>query len=106
MRPNLPVSEQYRIAALEWVDLDHAARLLEDTKSAILAQKVADLGDIPVSRAENIVKASKDWHDMVVAIVEARTAANKKKIEVEFYRMRFSEWQSHEANERVERKLT
>lgn len=105
MRPNLPISEQYRIAALEWADLDNAARLLEETKSAVLAQRMADFGDIPVSRAEQQVKASKDWHDFVVSIVEARTLANRKKIELEFYRMRFAEWQSHEANDRIERKL-
>jgi hypothetical protein len=102
----LPVSEKYRLAALEWVDLDHAARLLEDTKSSVLAQKMAELGDCPVSRAEATVKASADWREFVLSIVNARTEANRKKVEVEFLRMRFSEWQSHEANDRIERKMS
>lgn len=29
---NLPPSEQYRLAAKAWVDLDGAARLLEESK--------------------------------------------------------------------------
>lgn len=87
------------------MDLDHSARLLEDTKSAILSQRMAELGDMPVSRAEQKVKASKDWHDFVVSIVDARTKANLKKVHLEYLKMRFSERQSHEATARAERKM-
>lgn len=31
---NMPISEQFRVAAKAWVDLDSAASLLEETKSA------------------------------------------------------------------------
>ena len=47
-----PLSEQFRVVAKRWVDLDAAANLLEETKSAVLAQKMAELGDMPVSKAE------------------------------------------------------
>ena len=99
------LSERFRIIGMEWVDLDHAARLLEATKSAILSQKMADLGDIPVTRAEAQVKSSDFWMDHVTKIEEARTAANKKKIEMETIRMQFSERQSREATDRIERRL-
>ena len=36
-----PISEEYRIVAKQWVDAEAAASLLEDTKSAVLAQKMA-----------------------------------------------------------------
>lgn len=100
-----PISERYRITAKEWVELDHAARLMEETKSAVLSQKMASLGDMPVSKAELAVKASTEWHDFVTELVNARTAANYKKVELEWIRMRFSEQQSKEATERAERKL-
>lgn len=100
-----PISERYRIIAKEWVELDHAARLMEETKSAVLSQKMAALGDMPVSKAELSVKASSDWHEFVKSLVDARTAANLKKVELEWIRMRFSEQQSREATERAERKL-
>ena len=68
-----PLSERYRLVAKEWVELDSAARMFEETKSAVLAQKMAVLGDVPVSRAEQQVKASEDWHSFVTKMVEART---------------------------------
>lgn len=100
-----PISERYRLVAKEWVELDHAARLMEETKSAVLSQKMAALGDMPVSKAELSVKASNEWHEFVTSLVDARTAANFKKVELEWIRMRFSEQQSREATERAERKL-
>lgn len=100
-----PISEIFRVAAKEWVEKDAAANLLEETKSAVLAQRMASLGDMPVSRAEQIVKASNEWYEHVLAIVEARKQATLKKVEVDWIKMRFSEQQSAEANARAERKL-
>ena len=104
MTPN-SLSEQYRLIGIEWVELDHAARLLEATKSAVLSQRMAALGDMPVSRAEQTVKASDEWLNHVTKIEEARTAANLKKIELETIRMQFSEQQSREATDRAERRM-
>lgn len=100
-----PISELFRLAALEWVELDGAARLLEESKSAVMSQLLQDMADMPVSRAEIAVRASAQWIDYVNRMVAARTAANTKKIEVEFLKMRFAEWNSSEANSRLERKL-
>jgi hypothetical protein len=100
-----PLSELYRMAAEEWCDLDHAARLLEDTKSSILSQWMSDHGDIPVSRAEAKVKASDDWLRLVEDTVTARTKANKAKIQCDYLRMRFSEEVSREATSRIERRI-
>jgi hypothetical protein len=99
------LSERYRLVAKEWVELDHAARLMEETKSAVLSQMMTALGDMPVSRAELQVKATDDWHKFVQGMVDARTSANLKKVELEWIRMRFSENQSKEATERAERRL-
>ena len=102
---NMPLSEVYRKAAEEWVDADSAARILEATKSAILAQRMSALGDMPVTRAEQQIKASPFWMDHVTKIEEARTSANLKKVEMETIRMQFSEQQSREATDRAERRL-
>ena len=102
---NQPISEQYRIAALEWVDLDNAARLLEETKDVQLAQLVQATGEDTVARGEKVVKASEDWNNFIHMKVEARTKANKAKCKLEFIRMRFSEQQSFEASRRAEMKL-
>jgi putative sterol carrier protein len=102
---NHPVSEQFRLAAKDWVEKDSAANLLEETKSAVLSQMMARLGDIPVSHAERAVKSSEEWMDFITKMVRAREAANLAKVRCEFIRMKFSEWQSHNANKRAEMRL-
>lgn len=102
---NQPISEEYRIVAKQWVDAEAAASLLEDTKSAVLAQKMAALGDMPVSKAEMQVKASDDWTDFIEKMVEARKKANLLKVQLEYIRMRSSEWSSLEASKRAEMRL-
>jgi hypothetical protein len=104
-RANVPLSEQYRVHAKAWVELDSAASLLEETKSAVLAQRMNALGDIPVSHAERIVKGSEEWSDFIKRMVDARTAANLAKVKLEWVRMRHSEWISTDATKRAEMRL-
>lgn len=105
MSDNLPISEQYRLIAKKWVDADSAANLLEETKSAFLAKLMAARGDMPVSKAEMQVKASDEWSDYIGKMVRAREQAALLKAQLEFIRMRFSEWQSSNANRRAEMRL-
>lgn len=101
----MPWSEQYRIAGEDWADKEAAAQLLEDTKTAIMAQWQVELGDIPVNRAEQTVKASKRWQDHIEKIVEARKAANVAKIQLETLRMRAFEHHDQSANQRTEMRM-
>lgn len=101
-----PISQSWYEAASTWVDAEAAANALEETKSIILSQWMYELGDIPVSKAEARVKASPRWHDHVMKIVAARTAANKAKIRMEAWKLKFSERQSTEANHRLETKMS
>lgn len=100
-----PISEEFRLVAKAWADAEHAAALLEDTKSATLAQMMVALGDLPVSKAEMIVKASKDWRDHLDIIAKARKEANLRKVQMEYVRLRFTEWQMGMATARDERKM-
>lgn len=99
------ISEQFRMVAKQWVDADAAASILEEAKSATLSQKMAALGDMPVSKAEMTVKASSEWHDYIRDMVDARKNANLLKVKLEYIRMRFSETQSVEATKRAEMRL-
>ena len=105
MDSNLPLSEQFRIIAKKWVDADAAANILEESKSAFLSKMMADLGDMPVSKAEMNVKASSAWSEYIEKMVEARKNAALLKVQLEYIRMQFSEWQSHAATRRAEMKL-
>ena len=105
MDQNQPLSEQFRVVAKKWVDADSAASMLEETKSAVLSKWMSEMGDMPVSKAEMAVKASDKWVDYVKSMVEARQQAAMLKVQLEYIRMRFHEWQSHAANRRAEMKL-
>lgn len=102
---NLPWSEQFRIVAKQWVDAEAAASLLEDTKSAVLAEKMQALGEMPVSKAEMLVKGSQEWRGELLSITTARQAANRLKVQMEYIRMKFMEWQSENATKRAEMRL-
>lgn len=105
MDENLPISEQFRIVAKKWVDADSAASMLEETKSAVLSKMMTDLGDMPVSKAEMMVKASLAWREHVETMVKARERASLLKVQLEYIRMKYHEWQSYEATKRAEMKL-
>lgn len=102
---NLPWSEQYRIVAKDYVALKSAADMLEETKSAVLAKRMAALGDMPVSRAEMAVKGSDEWSDYIKTMVDAREQAELKRVHLEYIRMKFMEWQSANATQRAEMRL-
>ena len=102
---NRPISEQFRVVAKQWVDADNAARMLEETKTAVLSQRMQALGDMPVSSAERTVKASPEWTDFIHNMVEARTASNRLKVQLEHIRMQSHEHTSYEATRRAEMKL-
>lgn len=103
---NMPPSEQFRRAGDKWASLNAAADMLEEGKSAFLSQRMAALGDMPVSKAEMAVKASADWSDYIKKMVKAREQSNLAKIEMEFMRMRYGEWQAHDATQRQEMRMT
>lgn len=106
---NLPYSEQFRIVSKQWVDADAAATLLEDTKSAVLSERMQEMiraePGIAINRAEAAVKASDEWKEWIGGMIEARKKANLLKVQMEYLRMKFTEWNSHEATRRQEMKL-
>lgn len=102
---NRPWSEQFRLVAKDWVEKDGAARMFEETKTAVLAQRMKAMGDVPAAHAERDVKASDEWREFIKSLVDAKTAANLAKVKMEYIRMKFNEWQSAEANKRAEMKL-
>jgi hypothetical protein len=100
-----PVSEQYRLAALDWVAMDAAARMLEEGKTTYLAQQINKLGEIAHAKAERLVKSSPEWADYIKKMVNAKTVANKQRVELDYLKMRSMERNSEEANARSERKF-
>lgn len=105
-----PLSEQYRLAGEAWAEADGAASLLEELRSTTLSQRKAQLmlerGEMPDAKADRIVRASPEWEEYIRAMVTARIGANKLKVKMEVLKMEFSQWQSREANQRIDYRLS
>lgn len=99
-----PQSELYREAASRWADLDSAARMLEESKTAVFSQMVNSLlSEFPqysMAKAEAKMKGTDAWQQYIDRMVRARTEANRAKIAVEYERMRFWEQSQDRADER------
>jgi hypothetical protein len=83
--------DRYEAAALSWAKLDGVARQHEELKSYFLSRWVKARGDVPVAAAERAVKATDDWHDMIMRMVRARTEANEAKAVMEALAMKIAE---------------
>lgn len=106
MRNDRRPSEYFLEQGNEWVTLDAVARLLEENKTAVFAQRCNALGEMPVNRAEQMVRASPEWSDYIKKMVDAKTAANRAKIRTDYYRMKHMENTSDAANERLMSKMS
>ena len=105
-----PVSEQFRVVAKKWVDADRAARLMEELKTSTLAEMknklIVDDPKMANNKAEDTAKASQEWREYITEMVNHRSDANLLKVQLEFLRMQFHEWQSANATNRAEMRMT
>lgn len=105
-----PLSEQFRVVALQFADADAAASMYEEAKGTTFAKLVTAIAatqpNISEARAERMVKASDEWSEYLEAMRVARAKATKLKLQLDYIRMKFSEWQSREANSRHEARLS
>lgn len=107
LRPNVPWYEAYGKLAPEWIDADSAADLMEQTRSAWMAQEVQKLVEAGESAAaaERQVRASPEYSAYIKTMVEARKRANLLKARLEYIRMRNMAEQSDNATQRVQMRM-
>ena len=79
--------------------------MLEKSHTAIVAQWMTELGDIPVNKAERIVKSEPRYIDLITREVNARKAANLAKVRLKYAEMKHYENQSREASSRTELRM-
>jgi len=102
---NQPFSEQYRLAAVDWVRLEAAATMLENGKSAFTAQQIAKTTGKSEAEKERKVKASEAFSNYIKNMTNARAAANEAKVEVDYIKMKSWEHQAQDATRRAEMKM-
>ncbi len=63
-----------------WADANHAADLLEETKSTLLAKLTKEHLDQPAWKAEALARADMRFEEHIKAMVDARRVANMTKV--------------------------
>lgn len=87
------IVEEFRIVALQHVDAEGAANLMEELKTTTLEsmkqQVVKDHGgEMADNKAERIVKSSPEWRKYITDMCDARKQAHKLKLQLEYIRMK------------------
>ncbi len=105
---NQPPLEVWRLKAREYVALNKAARMLENSKSAVLSRRMGQLTaqGVSVSAAERQVKASPEWQEYLDTTEEARAAADFAWVEREYAKEKMWEIKSGNADARAEMRMT
>lgn len=102
-----PLDEIIRIAGEEWADLDAAAFLKLESKTAefsrLVNEHIAANPGIAFNRAESRVKASDQWREYLATMAEMRRSANRARVYYDTCKTRFKMWQSRNARAREER---
>lgn len=112
-----PLSEQFRIVALQYADAHSAANLLEELKTTTLEKIKTGIMDqhkkafpdasvresMSENRAERIAKCSPQWDEYIREMCGLRAKADKLKLQMKYIEYQFSEWQAADANARKER---
>jgi hypothetical protein len=101
-----PISEQFRIIARQFADVDAAANILEGTKRDVLESiksRIVAGSDMPDNKAERLARCSDEWKEFKASMLENRNKATRLKLQLEFIRMKFSEQLDANANARRER---
>lgn len=99
------LTEQYRLASVDWIDKDAAARLLEEFKPVELARLKSLHPDFTDAKAERIVRASEGWANFIRKMIDARTDANRAKMRLKIQEMEYFQRQSADATARSERRM-
>ena len=76
------------------------------SKTAFLAKLKNESGEKTDAAAERIVKVMPEWTDYIKRMVNAKTAANRAKVHLNYIEMRGWENRSAEATKRAEMRLT
>lgn len=98
------VYQRFLESGTAWADAHGAAELLEGTLKSLLAQYTLEAKsseNCSVTEAEKIALSCADYRDAVRDSVQARTAANRAKVQYEAVKAYFDAARTAEASERA-----
>lgn len=94
--------EKWRLACAEWLDLQEAADLLEDTKNDVFAEIVTlQEGDSEAAK-QRLARVSDKWKQHREVVTTATNKARRSKMRVKYADMAFEAKRTENANARAE----
>ena len=104
-----PLSELYRLAALEWADKYSAWYTMSENKTttlAVLKSREIEMDPrLSEAKAERMAKNTVEWQEYMTKLCQLHKEALKLRAYKESVDMRYHEEQSAQANARHERKM-
>ena len=97
------ILERWRLRAKEWSDLQNAASLLRETKNDVFSEMMSHAEGKSIAERERVVRASKEWRDYVIGMVEAEAKARRAHVHLKYEGMVFDAWRAENANNRAEK---
>ena len=101
------IAERFRLVAEEWADKDAAYYLLDNTRTSIVGELVlgAMAEGATGTKAEHMARSSESYREHVQKTADAKREAGVLRARMEYLKMRFSMWNSADANARKERQF-
>jgi streptomycin 6-kinase len=103
VNPN-EIEERIRLLGLDWADKDGAANLLEETKKSVLSELVNQSTSSSVAAKEHDANENPVFKLHVVNMVNARTEANRARVQYESAKLWVDLVRTAEASKRQEMK--
>lgn len=108
-----PISELFRLAGDSWVAAKKQRDLIKGLKNTMFARRKREIIEehrqqgikIAKSDAEEMIEASDEWEQYIRGMIEADEATEAAWVKCQELEMRFSEWNSEQANARKERQM-
>lgn len=94
--------EKWRIAAAEWLDLQEAADILEDTKNDVFAEICSGMDANSEAEKQRLARISDRWKQHRKEISEANNKARRARFRVKYADMAFEAKRTENANARAE----
>lgn len=95
--------QTYRDALLAQAKANAAEAQADDARKVVLSEQVLAAGDVPLSKAEHIARASAPYKLALTDLNHARDVAETARAEVEATRVRFEKWRTAQSLAKVMR---
>ena len=101
------IAQELSRRGMEWADTDAAFRALDDVTKSVLSEAIAALNqNESMAAKETAARRSQKYMDHLIALSDARRAANRAKVNYDTYKVYMELLRTNAATERAQMQLT